>query len=210
MINTVIHMPPSGARPALPRGRLIFACDATASREETWNVARELQGQMFREAAPIGQLNMQLVFYGGDQCRASKWTSSGEQLAQWMGKVECKRGMTQIERVLRHVLCEHEKIPVQALTFIGDCFEEEIGPLSSLAGELGAAGVPIFAFQEGRDPTALRAFRLLALRSGGQYFEFNAETTQAIDRLAGQLNAVARFAVTGNASVLAIAANVVK
>ena len=101
-------------------------------------------------------------------------------------------------------------MPVQALTFIGDAFEEEIDPLSGLASELGAAGVPIFAFQEGRDPTALRAFRLLALRSGGQYFEFNAETTQAIDRLTKQLNAVARFAVTGDASVLAIAANVVK
>lgn len=123
-----------------------------------------------------------------------------------MGKVECEAGLTQIGRVLRHVLREHEKAPVQALTLIGDAFEEEIDPLSGLASELGAAGVPIFAFHEGRNPTALRAFRLLALRSGGQYFEFNAETTQAIDRLTQQLNAVARFAVTGDASVLAIAA----
>jgi hypothetical protein len=49
--------------PALPRGRLIFALDATASREPTWDIARELQAKMFREAAPLGQLDMQLVFF---------------------------------------------------------------------------------------------------------------------------------------------------
>lgn len=203
-MSNVISMPSEGSSPALPRGRLIFAVDATGSREPTWAIARDLQARMFREAAPIGNLDMQLVFFGGDKCRASKWTSSGEQLARWMGTVECDAGMTQIGQVLRHALREHAKAPVQALTFIGDSFEEELDPLSGLAGELGAAGVPIFAFQEGRDPTALRAFRLLALRSGGKYSEFNAETTQAIDRLANQLNTVARFAVTGDPNILSI------
>jgi hypothetical protein len=198
-------MPSDGSSPALPRGRVIFAVDATGSRAATWTIARDLQAQMFREAAPVGALNLQLLFFGGDKCRASKWTSSGEQLAQWMGKIDCDPGMTQIASVLRHALREHETAPVQALTFIGDACEEEIDLLSGLAGALGAAGVPIFAFQEGRDPTALRAFRLLALRSGGKYFEFN-QTTQAVARLAEQLGAVARFAVTGDARVLAITA----
>ena len=107
-MSDVIHMP-SGGSPALPRGRLIFAVDATGSRAPTWSIARELQTQMFREAAPIGKLDLQLVFFGGDRCRASKWTSSGEQLAQWMGGVDCDPGMTQIGSVLRHVLREHEK-----------------------------------------------------------------------------------------------------
>lgn len=209
-MSNVISMPSEDSSPALPRGRLIFAVDATGSRAPTWAIARDLQARMFREAAPIGNLDMKLVFFGGDKCRASKWTSSGEQLAQWMGKVECDPGMTQIGSVLRHALRERERAPVQCVTFIGDAFEEELDPLAGLAGELGELGVPLFMFQEGRDPTALRAFRLLALRSGGRYSEFNAETPQAIDRLAGQLNAVARFAVTSDASVLAIAANVVK
>ena len=47
--------------PALPRGRLMFALDATASRAPTWAIARELQAKMFREAAPIGYLHVQLV-----------------------------------------------------------------------------------------------------------------------------------------------------
>ena len=33
------------------RGRLIFALDATASRQPTWDTACELQADMFREAS---------------------------------------------------------------------------------------------------------------------------------------------------------------
>ena len=47
------------------RGRLIFALDATASRQPTWDTACQLQADMFREAAVIGGLNVQLVYYRG-------------------------------------------------------------------------------------------------------------------------------------------------
>ena len=79
--------------PALPRGRLMFALDATASRAPTWAIARELQAKMFREAAPIGKLNVQLVYYRGDECRTSKWVSSGEQLAHLMNRINCEAGI---------------------------------------------------------------------------------------------------------------------
>src|SRR5262245_23084506 len=42
------------------RGRLIFALDATASRQPTWDTACTLQGEMFCE---IGGLDLQLVYY---------------------------------------------------------------------------------------------------------------------------------------------------
>src|SRR5262249_21958331 len=82
MSNPVIQMP-SGS-PALPRGRLIFAVDATASREHAWHIARDLQAKMFIEAGSVGVLSLQLVFYGGVICRASRWASRGEELARWM------------------------------------------------------------------------------------------------------------------------------
>src|SRR3974390_1667049 len=110
----------SEQRPALPRGRLMFALDATASRAPTWAIARDLQAKMFREAAPIGHLDVQLVYYRADECRASKWASSGEHLAQLMNRIECKAGFTQIGRVLAHALRETEKTAIQALVFIGD------------------------------------------------------------------------------------------
>ena len=39
------------------RGRLIFALDATMSRQPTWDTACRLQADMFREAAAIGGLD---------------------------------------------------------------------------------------------------------------------------------------------------------
>lgn len=181
---------------ALPRGRLMFALDATASRAPTWAIARDLQAKMFREAAPIGRLDVQLVYYRADECRASKWVSSGEQLAQLMNRIECEAGYTQIGRVLAHAVREAERAAVQALVFIGDAMEEQIEELAAMAGNLGTLGVPIFLFQEGRDPAVRKAFRLLALKSGGAYFEFNpADTARAVEQLSDQLNAIARLAV---------------
>jgi hypothetical protein len=178
-----------------PRGRLIFALDATASRAPTWAIARELQAKMFCEAAPIGQLDVQLVFYRADECRASKWVSSGDQLAGSMNRIECQAGYTQIGRVLAHALRETQKAPVQSLVFIGDAMEEEIEELAAAASKLGKLQVPIFLFQEGRDAAVMKAFRLLALKSGGAYFEFNPNTSRAVEQLSNQLNAIARLAV---------------
>jgi hypothetical protein len=186
---------PNQSSPALLRGRLIFGLDATGSREPTWAIAKKLQAEMFREAAPIGKLDVQLVCYGGESCRKTEWLSSGEELARLMDKIACDPGATQIGRVLDHVLREHERTPVQAVTFIGDAMEEEIDVLATKASKLGRAGVPIFIFQEGRDAAVTKAFRLLALKSGGAYFEFNPEKPRAVEQLSEQLTAVARLAV---------------
>jgi hypothetical protein len=196
----VIHMPKDLA---LPRGRLMFALDATASRAPTWAIARDQQAKMFREAAPIGHLDVQLVFYRSDECRHTVWAGSGKQLAQSMNKIECMGGMTQIGRVLEHAIRETEKAAIQALVFIGDAMEENIEELATLAGKLGTLRVPIFLFQEGRDAAVRKAFRLLALKSGGAYFEFNLDKPRAVAQLSERLNAVARFAV-GDAAARSI------
>ena len=47
-------------RPASGRGRLIFALDATASRDPTWDRACQLQGEMFEATASLGGLDIQL------------------------------------------------------------------------------------------------------------------------------------------------------
>jgi hypothetical protein len=60
-------------QPAANGGRLIFALDATASRQTTWDTACQLQAEMFREATAIGSLSVQLVYYRGlSHCRESK------------------------------------------------------------------------------------------------------------------------------------------
>src|SRR5882757_8018020 len=46
------------------KGRLVFALDATMSRQPTWDMACTLQADMFREAA-VGSLDIRLVYYRG-------------------------------------------------------------------------------------------------------------------------------------------------
>ena len=62
-LKKVAAMP--AVRPASGRGRLIFALDATASRDPTWDRACRLQGEMFEVTAGLGGLDVQLVFYRG-------------------------------------------------------------------------------------------------------------------------------------------------
>ena len=77
------------------RGRLIFALDATASRQPTWDKAAELQAGMFPEAAGIGNLDLQLVYYrGSGEWKASRRLSDSEQLARVMSKIDCRAGET--------------------------------------------------------------------------------------------------------------------
>src|SRR5262245_45362141 len=70
------------------RGRLIFALDATASRQKTWDMGCELRAGMFREVAAVGGLDMQLVFYRGlRECRATRWISHPAQLPKTMSHI---------------------------------------------------------------------------------------------------------------------------
>lgn len=185
------------ARPAGGRGRLIFALDATASREPTWDRACEVQGQMFLEAGRLGGLEVQLVFYRGfHECKASRWVSDSRALVELMTSVRCKAGQTQIRRVLRHAIAETKREPVRALVFIGDAMEEELDELAALAGELGILGVRAFLFQEGDDPRAQRAFREIARLTGGAWCRFDRNAPNELRELLG---AVAAYAAGGTA-----------
>jgi hypothetical protein len=177
------------------RGRLIFALDATMSRQPTWDTACRLQAEMFREAASIGGLDVQLVYYRGfGECRASGWVSNGEHLAALMSRIDCRGGHTQIGKILAHARRETERAKVQALVFIGDAMEEALDSLAAAAGELGLRGVPVFLFQEGGDPVAEQAFREIARLTRGAYCRFDAG---AAHQLAELLRAVAVYAAGG-------------
>jgi hypothetical protein len=90
---------------------------------------------------------------------------------------------------------------LQGLVFIGDAMEENLDVLAGLADQLGAAGCPCHFYQEGNDPLVTKAFRLLALRSGGRYAAFNARVPESVERLSRELNDVARLAVSGVAAI---------
>lgn len=176
-------------------GRLIFALDATASRQQSWDRAMHLQAGMFQEAASVGDLAVQLVFYRGfGECKSSKWYSDSKALLKVMTGVMCLGGQTQIGKVLKHARDEAAKQKVGALVFVGDAFEEDIDEVCHRAGELGLAGVPAFMFQEGPNPFAANAFQQIAKLTGGAYCPFD-EASAA--QLAELLRAVAVFAAGG-------------
>jgi hypothetical protein len=177
------------------RGRLIFAMDATMSRQPSWDLALELQADMFKTVKAVGGLDVQLVYFRGyNECQASKWVSDPDALARLMRKVSCQGGFTQISKVLSHARRESEAAKVNALVYVGDCMEEDVDRLSQLAGELGMIGVPVFLFQEGREPKAERAFREIARLSRGAYCPFDAGSAKQLREL---LTAVAVYATGG-------------
>jgi hypothetical protein len=177
------------------RGRLIFALDATASREPTWDRACHIQGEMFEATAALGGLDVKLVYYRGfNECKAGRWMTNAGDLHRAMRSVSCLGGQTQIERVLQHALDETKRQRVNALVFVGDAMEEDVDVLCRLAGELGLNGVPVFLFHEGNNPIAARAFQQIAKLSRGAYLRFDLASA---DRLKDLLAAVAVYAAGG-------------
>ncbi len=181
-------------------GRLIFAMDATASRQPSWDNAAVLQAEMFDAVSGIGStLDIQLVFFRGlSECKASGWCRDASRLRDYMTKVSCRAGHTQLGRVLTHVEGQARDKKINALIYVGDCFEEDLDNLAGVAGQLALKGVRAFMFQEGFDPKAETAFREIARITGGAFARFDAN---AADHLRALLGAVASFAVGGIAAL---------
>src|SRR5215813_7618202 len=180
-------------------GRLIFALDATASRNDTWDMACTLQGQMFETVASIGGLSVQLVYYRDlSECRSSRWVTDTSELTRLMTRIQCRAGRTQIGKVLAHAKRETGLLKVSALVFVGDACEEEEDELLPSAHELGRLGVPAFMFQEGNNRTVERIFREIAQVSKGAYCRFDDGSAKQLGEL---LKAVAVFAVGGIAAL---------
>ena len=75
------------------RPRLLFAMDATASREQSWNVALEITGAMF-ESVP-GALDVALAYHGGGQLReVTPFSSNAKVFLDQVHIVRCTAGVT--------------------------------------------------------------------------------------------------------------------
>ncbi len=187
-----------------PRARLVFALDATMSRQPTWDLACRVQGEMFAAASEAGGLSVQLVYFRGfGECRASRWVADPRALTDLMTKITCQGGQTQIGRVLRHVRTEAGQTPLKVLVYVGDAIEEPIDDLCAVAGELGLLGVKAFMFHEGHDPDAARAFQEIARLTRGAYARFDAGAPQALSEL---LRAAATYATSGVAGLARLTA----
>ena len=181
------------------KGRLIFAIDATMSRQATWDRAANIQTDMFSAAGAAGGLAVQLVYFRGfGEFQASQWTTSSSALAKRMREVHCVSGGTQLCRVLAHVNSEARKTKITALVYIGDCFEESADVASSEAAKLALLGVRAFMFHEGFDAGAAMVFQEIARLTHGVYARFDAGAARQLREL---LTAAAVYAAGGAAAL---------
>jgi hypothetical protein len=181
----------AGTRPPA-RKRLVFAIDATASRQPTWDTAAHVQSQMFLEAGRHGGLEIQLVYFRGyDEMKATGWFSSSTPLVNAMAGVTCKAGHTQINRVLAHVHKQHKEHPIAAMILVGDAFEE---PAVHLFESFPSA----YCFLEGENLYARQAFGQIADITNGALLTFDGNSPSQLRELLG---AVAAYVTDGVAAL---------
>lgn len=191
---------PHRTTPSGNKGKLLFAMDATASRQPSWDRAAHIQGEMFRETANLGGLDIQLAFYRGfGEFKVSKWTDNEPALLKLMTSVFCLAGETQIKKVLQHAINEAKADRLNALVFVGDCLEEDIDQVGKLAGELGLLGVPAFMFHEGQDSVGRFAFEQVAKLTKGACLSFDGQSADTLKKLLG---AVAVYAAGGRKALI--------
>jgi hypothetical protein len=181
------------------RGRLLFAMDATASRQPHWDSACHLQSQLFSASADLGGLDVQLCYYRGfNEFHYSPWYNNSQPLLTAMNSVCCLGGHTQIGRVLKHAQQQHRQQPMRAVVIAADALEENLDQLCHLAGQLGLLQLPLLMLQDGHDPVAKRGYQQLAKLSGGAYFQLDNHSAK---HLADFFAAAATFASGGKSAL---------
>ncbi|WP_417584934.1 VWA domain-containing protein [Nitrincola sp.] len=190
-IDQVNKMPAIHTR----EGRLIFALDATASRQASWDQACQLQSELFLATRDLGGLSVQLCYYRGfGEFRVTPWINDTNELLRQMNGVSCLGGHTQIRKVLSQAVKETRIKQVRAIILVVDCCEEDSDTLCQKAGELGMLNTPVFIFHEGQDSQAGQVFQQICKLSGGAYTPFDSRSADVLREL---LAAVAVYASGG-------------
>jgi hypothetical protein len=187
------HAEPPAEAGASVRPRLVFAVDATASREPAWAAAREVTDALVK-ALP-GELDVALAVHGGSRVHTfTAFTNDAATLRDRAAGVSCVAGLTRLLPILATSL---KQSSVRVIVYIGDVFEESLPHGRQLADSLGARGSKLIVLHDTSDPAARRdaeVFWDLAKRTGGCVLPFDAS---APGKLRDVLSAVAVYAVGG-------------
>ncbi|HET6308476.1 MAG TPA: hypothetical protein VFG12_14900 [Rhodopila sp.] len=187
------HAEPPPETGAPDRPRLVFAVDATASREPAWKAARQVTDALVK-ALP-GALDVALAVHGGSRVHTfTAFTSNPATLRDRAAGITCQAGITRLLPILATSL-KHPNLRV--IIYIGDVFEESLPQARNLADSLGAQHTKLIVLHDTADPSARRDADLfwdLAHRTGGCVLPFDAT---APNRLRDLLSAVAVYAVGG-------------
>jgi len=187
------HAEPPAETGAPAGPRLVFAVDATASREPAWAAARQVTDALVK-ALP-GELEVALAVHGGSRVHTfTGFTNNAATLRDRAAGVVCEAGTTRLLPILATSLKQQS---VRVVVYIGDVFEESMTQGRHLADSLGARGTKLIVLHDTADPSARRDAEMfwdLAKRTGACVLPFDAS---ASGRLRDILSAVAVYAVGG-------------
>ena len=198
-IRTVLQQLLPGLPPAVTdevptRPRLVFAFDATASREPAWATARQVTDALFKVLP--GELDVALAVHGGSLLHTfTDFTDNANTLRDRAAGIRCLAGFTRMLPILARSL---KRPGVRVVVYIGDVFEESLGRGRKLADEMAARGTKLIVLHDTSDDDARRygeIFQDLARRTGGCVLPFD---INAPDKLRDLLAAVAVYAVGGS------------
>ena len=156
-------------------GRLVFALDATMSRQPTWDLACSLQAQdvrgrrRHRRAGGAARLFPRpdgMPRLGLGRRAAAPERADEQDRLRGRPDPDPPRAQACPRRGRRR--CRSAPS-----CFVGDAMEEDVDALAALAGELGLRGIRGFLFQEGHDPAASAAFAMMARLTGGAHARFD-------------------------------------
>jgi hypothetical protein len=193
LVSAFGHAEPPADISTPPRPRLVFAVDATASREPAWMTARQVTDALVK--AMPGGLDVALAVHGGSRVHTfTAFTDSAATLRDLAAGVTCQAGLT---RLLPILSTSQKANAIRVVVYIGDVFEESLPQGRVIADALGRQGTRLIVLHDTADPTARKDAEIfwdLAKRTGGCVLPFDAS---APDRLRDLLSAVAVYAVGG-------------
>ncbi len=210
---TALEKKPAGARPALlsqiraarpakpqvgtvapatpaRRPRLVFAVDATASREATWRSAQTITSRMFGVIPDA--LDVALAVHGGGEVHTfTGFSAEVGEFAKRAAAVTCQSGTTRLCDIMIQTLGAGG---VRVMSYIGDAFEEDVDEVLDLADRFRLRGIQAVMLADGAEDDTLAVFQRIAERTGGAVLDFR---SGGLDLMGELLAGVASLAIGG-------------
>jgi hypothetical protein len=165
--------------------RVVFAFDATGSRQPSWDAAKHLTDVLL--AAMPSEVKVALAVHSGGRVEIfTDFTKDPGILRDQAAGVRCYSGGTQLLPILDRV-ARMRDCPV--VVYIGDAYEE--GSPRRVANALRDTETRVIILHEGQPPAA---FKEIADLTGGALLPFD---LSSLDQLGELLKAVAVLAVGG-------------
>lgn len=185
----------AAVQPSASRPRLVFAIDATASRERAWETAKATTDALF-QAVP-GELDVALAVHGGSRIKLfTPFAETASPLRDQAQALRCEAGVTRLVEILERC----SKLPqVKVLVYVGDVFEEDLSAAEAAAALLRLRGTRVIVLHDQSEATShadasRHAFERIATITHGALLPFDASSVSTLRAL---LEAVATLAVGG-------------